>query len=98
MNIVLSFWGINKAGSAHRGKAAGQGSQGMECQPQATRTVTQKLKIARNCCRKGGGARPPLTPGPFVFLFKDKKKINSRRSDQKGNIKVKATVGSPHPP
>lgn len=34
----------------------------------------------------------------FVSLFKDRKKMNSRRSDQKGNIKVKATAGFPSPP
>lgn len=43
MNAVLFFWGMNKAASAHSGKAAGQGSQGMECQPGAAMTVTQKL-------------------------------------------------------
>jgi hypothetical protein len=69
MNVVLSFLGMNKAGSAHSRKAAGQGSQGMECQPQAAMTVTQKLKIAQSCCRKGGEARPPLTPSPFRLLF-----------------------------
>lgn len=69
MNVVLSFWGMNKVGSAHSRKAAGQGSQGMECQPPAAMTVTQKLKIAQSCCRKGGGARPPLTSGLFGFCF-----------------------------
>lgn len=43
VNVVPSFWGLNKASSAHSRKAAGQGSQGMECQPRAAKTVTQKF-------------------------------------------------------
>lgn len=95
--LVLSFWGMKKSGFSSQREGCRSGFPGDGMSASGSNDSHPETKNSPKLLRKGrwGTATAQVWPSAaFVSLFKDKKKMNSRRSDQKGNIKVKATAGS----